>query len=102
MENEWGDDPFQSMVDAVALIQGSQMADSALLFAMLISHPDPHALLDAWRRVTAPKLARQSTKQAIGGQMTTADRDYAQALQRWTARIEELVALKPPRTPPAE
>lgn len=95
---DWSDKPpMQQIIDVLAFVQGTQIADAALLHALIISHPDPVKLLDAWRRVVAPKLARAATQSIAGEPTTTSDREYAERLQGWTERVEAQAARVPPK-----
>lgn len=47
----------EDLLDAVAFLQAEVMAATSVLHALIVAHPDPKALLDAWNAVSAQQYA---------------------------------------------
>jgi len=81
---------LQSLADAVAELQGSAAACAAMVEAILMSHPDPKALLDAWRRVSAPRISVSSVNAATKNRAT--DEAHLHYYGAWSEKLERLAA----------
>jgi hypothetical protein len=58
------EDVTQRIIDTLGELQAQALANSTMLEALLMSHPDPQALRKAWNSISAPRIAGTSTDAA--------------------------------------
>lgn len=78
-----------SLAEAFADTQARCLCHSVLLEAIVMSHPDPGALLDAWNRASAPVIASVSTDLAAGTQRQGYQL-LLDAIQHWSQKLKRL------------
>jgi len=80
---------LQTLYDLVAELQGQTIANSTMIEALLMSHPDSAALRDCWTRLSSPRLADAALDGATKNR--AADRAEIFHLAMWREKLERRV-----------
>jgi hypothetical protein len=75
-------------MEVIANAQASSIAHSTLLEAMIMSHPNPAALRQAWYDISAPRIAATSSEKIGRGGDHQVSADLIERLQNWTEKVE--------------
>lgn len=82
-EQEW----VKWVTESINDLMGARVAQSTMLEAMLIAHPNPDALRQAWLELSSPRLASGAASKASGARR--ADDDLLYHLKRWGERLDQ-------------
>jgi hypothetical protein len=78
---------LNQLLDSISFFQAKSLADSAMIEALIISHPDPLALREAWNRVSSVQLADAFQKDvSTGGHQV--EKDIVELIGLWTEKLE--------------
>ena len=81
------EEEFAEMLrDTIAELQGQALAQTTMLEAMVMAHPNPAALRDCWDRLSTPRIADVSTLAATKNR--AADQACVYHLTAWTKRLD--------------
>ncbi len=86
------EDAIKLMLDAIAELQGQALAQSTVMEAVLMSHPDPAKLREAWHRISAPRIA--DNVMSLAGKGRAADEATQYHLLKWQEKVD--LAARPP------
>ncbi|GAB3388252.1 hypothetical protein [Lysobacter fragariae] len=81
----------EAFIDAFCELQGAHIADTTLLQAMVMTHPDPYALLRAWNALSAPRVASVAQRKALSEFHEKTAESALHHFQQWTARLEAAI-----------
>lgn len=83
-EKEW----VQNIAEMLSDLQAARIAQSTLLEALIISHPNPTGLREVWDRLAAPRIAAAAQSQALSDHARRVDADLLHYLHNWTAKLD--------------
>ena len=77
----------RDFLDAFAFTQASLMAQATMIEALVMSHPDPAKLRDAWDRLVAPRMTDTLQDVVSRPAERAADRYLIERFQSWTEKL---------------
>ncbi len=83
-EKQWVQDVSETLSD----LQAARIAQATMLEAMIISHPNPKKLREAWERLAAPRIAAASESKAISDHALRTNEDLLYYFQNWTGKLD--------------
>lgn len=79
-------DTLNSLLAAIADLQGITEANAVMIEAMVMTHPDPAALRDAWNRASCGHIALAAT--AVATRSRQRDEAAAHYLAAWQRKLD--------------
>lgn len=77
---------FKGMADAIGELQAQGIANSTMLEALVMSHPDPAALRRAWHQISSPRIADNATDAATKAREV--DGRLAWHFEKWNRKLD--------------
>lgn len=81
----------EEFIEVFCELQGAHIADATLMQAMVMTHPDPYALLRAWNALAAPRIASIAQRKALSGFQEKTAEAALHHFRRWTERVEAAI-----------
>ncbi|WP_443096797.1 hypothetical protein ACTT2I_05215 [Stenotrophomonas sp. PUT21] len=83
-EKRWVEGVQETLSD----LQAARIAQATLIEAMVISHPNPRGLREAWDRLAAARIADTAGKKAYSDHAKRTNEDLLYYFQNWTQKLE--------------
>ncbi len=81
------EDPILRMIEAIGELQAQALANSSMLEAMLMAHPDPRKLRDCWNRLSAGRIADTELNAAMKNRAV--DQAASYHYQKWLKKLDQ-------------
>lgn len=80
------EDDLKQLIATVGELQAHAQGNSTMIEAIVMSHPDPKALRQAWHAISAPRIAQTATDLATKGDEV--DERYAWHYRAWSEKLD--------------
>ncbi len=82
METAW----IEWVSNSIHDMQAARVAQSTMIEAMLMAHPDPEGLREAWHRLSSGRMAAGALDHSTKGRQV--DADLLHHLKAWSDRLD--------------
>lgn len=80
------EDDLKQLIAAVGELQAHAQGNSTMIEALVMSHPDPKALRQAWYAISAPRIAETATDAATRDHEV--DARFAWHYRKWSEKLD--------------